>query len=46
MRTYGSLEIQMVDLRKIDFAKPGLRTIGLANEFAPEDITARAIPLP
>jgi penicillin V acylase-like amidase (Ntn superfamily) len=46
VRTYGGHEFQMIDLRKIDFAKPGLRTIDLANDFAPEDITARAVPLP
>jgi penicillin V acylase-like amidase (Ntn superfamily) len=46
VRTYGGLEIQMVDLKKIDFAQPGLRTIDLRNDFAPEDITARAVPLP
>jgi len=27
VRTYGGLEVQMVDLKKIDFAKPSLRTI-------------------
>jgi choloylglycine hydrolase len=44
-RTYGGLEVQMVDLKKIDFAKPGLRTIDLKVDFVPEDITARAVPL-
>jgi len=46
VRTYGGLEVQMVDLKRIDFAKPGLRTIDLKVDFAPEDISARSAPLP
>ena len=46
VRTYGGLEVQMVDLAKFDFAKPGLRTIDLKVDFAPEDISARSAPLP
>ena len=45
VRTYGGLEVQMVDLKKIDFAKPGLRTIDLKTDFAPTDITGNAVPL-
>lgn len=45
VRTYGGLEIQMVDLKKIDFEKPGLRTINLKNNFVPQDITEAAQPL-
>lgn len=45
VRTYESLEIEMVDLRKIDFSKPGMRTIDLATTFAPKDITANSKPL-
>ena len=45
MRTYGGLEVQMVDLKKIDFAKPGLRTIDLKTDFSPTDITGNAVPL-
>lgn len=45
IRTYGGLEIQMIDLKKIDFAQPGLRTIDLQNDFSPVDITAKAKPL-
>ncbi|MFM8363610.1 MAG: linear amide C-N hydrolase [Verrucomicrobiota bacterium] len=45
IRTYNGLEIQMVDLKKIDFAQPGLRTIDVQNDFAPEDITSQAKPL-
>ena len=45
VRTYESLEIEMVDLRQIDFSKPGMRTIDLASTFAPKDITANSKPL-
>ena len=45
VRTYGGHEIQMIDLRKIDFTKPGLRTIELKSEFQPVDVTDRATPL-
>jgi choloylglycine hydrolase len=45
VRTYNGLEIQMVDLKKLNFDEPGLRTIDLQNDFAPEDITGQAKPL-
>lgn len=45
IRTYNGLAIQMVDLKKVNFDEPGLRTIELQNDFAPEDITAQAKPL-
>lgn len=45
VRTYNGLEIQMVDLKVIDFAKPGMRVISLQNDFVPEDITSKAQPL-
>lgn len=45
VRTYGGLEVQMVDLRKLDFAKYGLRTIDLKIGFAPIGITGSATPL-
>ena len=45
IRTYNGLEIQMVDLRKVNFDDPGLRVIALQNDFAPEDITSKAQPL-
>lgn len=45
VRTYGGLEIQMVDLRQAGFDRPGLRTIDLRNDFTPADITAAAKPL-
>jgi penicillin V acylase-like amidase (Ntn superfamily) len=44
VRTYNGLEVQVVDLKKIDFTKPGLRTIALKNEFKPVDITDTAVP--
>ena len=45
IRTYGGLKIQMVDLKAIDFDKPGMRVIALQTDFAPEDITSKAQPL-
>jgi choloylglycine hydrolase len=39
VRTYGGLTIQMVDLKKVDFARPGIRQIALDSTFAPVDIT-------
>jgi choloylglycine hydrolase len=45
IRTYNGLEIQMVDLKAIDFTQPGARVIELQNDFVPEDITAKAQPL-
>lgn len=45
VRTYNGLEIQMVDLKAIDFAKPGLRSIPLKDTFQPQDITGRSKPL-
>lgn len=45
IRTYGGLEIQMVDLKRAGFEKPGLRTIDLVDRFEPEDVTATAKPL-
>lgn len=45
VRTYQGLTIQMVDLKKLDFNKPGLREIPLDNTFAPTDITGNAAAL-
>lgn len=45
VRTYNGLAIQMIDLAKANFDEPGLRTIDLQNDFAPEDITGRGKPL-
>lgn len=38
-RSYGSLRIQMVDFKKIDFTKGEFKTIDLTQEFSAEDIT-------
>ena len=43
VRSYESLSIEMVDLKKIDFGRRGLREIPLPKEFAPIDVTSRAI---
>jgi choloylglycine hydrolase len=45
MRTYESLAIQMIDLKKIDFTQPGLRQVELDKQFAPADLSATAKPL-
>ena len=45
IRTYNGLAIQVIDLKNAAFDKPGLRTIDLQNDFAPEDVTAQAKPL-
>lgn len=45
IRTYNGLDVQMIDLKKANFDRPGLRTIDLKNDFAPEDITKNAKPL-
>ena len=44
-RNYNSLSIEMVDLRKIDFAKVGLKTIQMKKNFLPQDVTQTAKPL-
>ena len=44
VRTYGGLEIQVVDLKNAGFDKPGMRVIPMQNDFAPEDITSQAEP--
>ena len=45
VRTYGSLKIQAIDLKRAGFDEPGLRTIDLPDAFVPEDVTANAKPL-
>jgi len=45
VRTYGGLEIQVVDLKNAGLDKPGMRVIPMQNDFAPEDITSQAEPL-
>lgn len=38
-RTYNSLRIQMVDLKKIDFTQSGFRQIPLQADFVVDDVT-------
>lgn len=45
VRTYESLSVQVVDLKKLDFTTPGLRQIELQKDFAPQDISNAARPL-
>jgi choloylglycine hydrolase len=45
VRTYGGLEIQVIDLNRAGFDRPGLRTIDLKNAFDPVDVTETAKPL-
>lgn len=45
VRTYGGLEIQLIDLKQAGFDRPGLRTIDLENDFKPADVTVTAKPL-
>jgi choloylglycine hydrolase len=44
-RTYQGQRIQMVDVKKIDFSREGLRQILLAKEFLVEDINGNSKPL-
>ena len=43
-RTYESLQIQMVDLKKIDFSIGRFQTISLPKDFNIEDVTGKAKP--
>lgn len=45
VRTYEGLGIQMIDLKKIDFSKPGILQVELDRNFMPPDITASGKPL-
>lgn len=45
IRTYEGLSIQMIDLKKIDFSKPGILQVEVARDFVPADISATAKPL-
>lgn len=45
VRDYDSLRVQMVDLKQIDFAEPGLRHISFHKDFVVEDITSKNQPL-
>ena len=44
-RTYDSLQIQMVDLNKLNFAEPGFKEIKVQQNFTIDDITEKAQPL-
>jgi choloylglycine hydrolase len=44
-RTYEGLRIQMIDLRKIDFTKPGILQVEVSRNFEPEDLSATGKPL-
>lgn len=41
IRTYESQKLQMVDLKKLDFTQPILKTIVLDKTFTPDDITSK-----
>jgi choloylglycine hydrolase len=45
VRTYESLHIQKVDLKKIDFHFKGFKVIPLAKEFIIEDVSEKVEPL-
>ncbi|MBS0652563.1 MAG: linear amide C-N hydrolase [Verrucomicrobia bacterium] len=45
IRTYNNLQVQMVDLSKLDFSKGGLRSIKLPSAFTAVDITEKTTPL-
>ncbi|MFS8562873.1 MAG: hypothetical protein LVR00_00460 [Rhabdochlamydiaceae bacterium] len=42
-RSYGSLHVQMVDLKKINFMMPGRSQILMKKEFVAEDVTTKTI---
>ena len=44
-RTYTGLQIQMVDLKKIDFTIGRFQTVPLPKDFNIEDVTSKAKPL-
>jgi choloylglycine hydrolase len=44
-RTYGSLQIQMIDMKKIDFSKAGLRKVVMNRAFIADDVTTHSQPL-
>jgi choloylglycine hydrolase len=45
VRSYGSLSVQMVDLKKINFALPGKSQIMMKKEFVAEDVTTKTVAL-
>ena len=44
-RGYKSLKIQMIDLKKINFKKGGLKHISILQQFSPDDVTSKLKPL-
>lgn len=42
-RSYGSLRVQMVDLKKINFMMPGRSQILMKKEFVVEDVTTKTV---
>lgn len=40
-RTYNSLQIQMVDLKKLDFKQPGFQQVEPAQQFIVDDVTSK-----
>jgi penicillin V acylase-like amidase (Ntn superfamily) len=44
-RGYQSLQVQSVDLTKMDFTRAGLRQIALSQLFSVSDDTEKAVPL-
>ncbi len=44
-RSYKSLQIQMVDLKKIDFSKGGFKHVPLMQEFSVNDVTGQLKPM-
>jgi len=44
-RSYESLQIQMVDLKKIDFTQPGFKQIDMQQTFAVDDVTNKIHPM-
>ena len=44
-RSYDSLHIQMVDMKKIDLSEPGFKEIKMQDRFVVDDVTAKVQPL-
>ena len=44
-RSYDSLQVQMVDLAKIDFTQPNFMQIDMQQDFIIDDVTKKTHPL-
>lgn len=44
-RTYGSLQVQMVDLKKLNFSEPGFKQIEMQDNFIVDDVTSNGKPM-